>query len=112
MNGQWEASSRPGSVNCYDARACPEPVSQYEVYDGDEFIARVDFAYPGFGVVIEVDGEERHTGRSPRKHDVQPGPSPHLRWGFHPLRFYWDEVHRTTRRPSPATSATAIRRPA
>jgi hypothetical protein len=44
----------------------PEPVTQHEIHDGDELIARVDFAYPQHGIVIEVDGEERHTGRSPR----------------------------------------------
>lgn len=70
----------------------PEPVSQYDVFDGDEFVARVDFAFPDFGVVIEVDGEERHTGRSPRKHDARRDRRL-IALGFSPLRFYWDDVH-------------------
>jgi hypothetical protein len=88
----------------------PEPASQYEIYDGDEFIARVDFAYPGFGIVIEVDGEERHTGRSPRKRDVQRDRRLSA-MGLHPLRFYWDEIHRTPEAVA-RDIATAMRRPA
>ena len=70
----------------------PEPVSQYEVRDGEEFIARVDFAYPDRGIVIEVDGEERHAGRSPRNRDVQRDRRLSA-LGLLPLRFYWDEIH-------------------
>jgi len=69
----------------------PEPLSQYEVYDGDELVARVDFAYPDFGIVIEVDGEERHAGRSPRQRDAQRDRRL-VALGFYPLRFYWDDV--------------------
>jgi hypothetical protein len=69
----------------------PKPVSQYEVYDGAQFVARVDFAYPDLGVVIEVDGEERHAGRSPRKHDARRDRRL-IALGFSPLRFYWDDV--------------------
>ena len=71
----------------------PEPVSQHEIYDGDELVARVDFAYPEFGVVIEVDGEERHSGRSPRKHDARRDRRL-AALGFIPLRFHWDDVHK------------------
>jgi Protein of unknown function (DUF559) len=70
----------------------PEPVAQFDVVDGEEFIARVDFAYPAFGVVIEVDGEERHSGRSPRKHDARRDRRL-VALGFRPLRFHWDDVH-------------------
>jgi hypothetical protein len=71
----------------------PEPVSQYEIYDGEEFIARVDFAYPELGVVIEVDGEERHTGRSPRKHDARKERRI-VGLGLRLLRFHWDDIHK------------------
>jgi Protein of unknown function (DUF559) len=71
----------------------PKPVSQYEVYDGDEFVARVDFAYPELGIVIEVDGEERHVGRSPRKRDAARDRRL-TALGFSPLRVYWDDVHK------------------
>jgi Protein of unknown function (DUF559)/Transcriptional regulator, AbiEi antitoxin len=88
----------------------PEPVPQYEIHDGDIFIARVDFAYPELGVVIEVDGEERHTGRSPRNRDVQRDRRLSA-LGFHPLRFYWDEVH-TDPESVARDIAVAIRRSA
>jgi Protein of unknown function (DUF559)/Transcriptional regulator, AbiEi antitoxin len=71
----------------------PAPVAQYDVRDGDEFVARVDFAYPEFGIAIEVDGEERHTGRSPRKHDARRDRRLSA-LGLHPLRFHWDDVHK------------------
>jgi len=69
----------------------PDPVAQYDVSDGDEFVGRVDFAYPDHAVLIEVDGEQWHTGRSPRTRDA--GRDRHLvGLGFHPLRFYWDDI--------------------
>jgi very-short-patch-repair endonuclease len=71
----------------------PGPVSQYDVYDGDVFVARVDFAYPELGIVIEVDGEERHVGRSPRKRDAARDRRL-TALGFSPLRVYWDDVHK------------------
>jgi len=88
----------------------PDPVSQYEICDGGEFIARVDFAYPEFGIVIEVDGEERHSGRSPRKRDVKRDRQ-FSALGLHPLRFYWDEIHRTPQAVA-GDIATAMRRSA
>lgn len=88
----------------------PEPAAQYEIHDGQEFIARVDFAYPEYGVVIEVDGEERHTGRSPRKRDAQRDRRL-FGLGLHPLRFYWDEIHRTPEAVA-RDIAAAIRRSA
>ncbi len=72
----------------------PAAVAQYEVYDGNQFVARVDFAYPEFGVAIELDGEERHTGRSPRKRDAQ-RERRIVELGFRVLRFHWDEVNKT-----------------
>jgi hypothetical protein len=81
----------------------PDPVPQYEVYDGDEFVARVDFAYPEYGVVIEVDGEERHVGRSPRRRDARRDRRL-VALSFRPLRFHWDDV-----RDDPETVAGDIR---
>jgi len=72
----------------------PEAVAQYEVYDRGEFVARVDFAYPAFAVAIEIDGEERHAGRSPRQHDARRDRRLSA-LGFRPLRFHWDDVHKS-----------------
>jgi len=45
------------------AAGLPPPHRQFEIYDGDCFVARVDFAYPEHGLVIELDGYGYHSGR-------------------------------------------------
>jgi hypothetical protein len=70
------------------------PVAQYEVHDGDELVARVDFAYPELKLAIELDGEERHAGRSPRKSDAR-RERRLVRLGYRVLRFHWDDIRRT-----------------
>ncbi len=47
----------------------PIPMLQYVVYDGDRFIARLDFAYPSERVAIEVDGFRYHDGRAQFDHE-------------------------------------------
>jgi hypothetical protein len=47
----------------------PEPVRQYEVWDGTRFIGRVDLAYPHARVAIEYDSDEHHTGRVATRRD-------------------------------------------
>ncbi|HEU4488363.1 MAG TPA: hypothetical protein VFS38_03635 [Actinomycetota bacterium] len=44
------------------AAGLPEPQIQYPIYDGDRFLARVDFAYPELRLAIEVDGFRWHGG--------------------------------------------------
>jgi very-short-patch-repair endonuclease len=51
------------------AAGLPEPVSQFEVWAGAAFIARVDFAYPDVMVAIEYDSDEHHTGRNATRRD-------------------------------------------
>ena len=41
----------------------PIPMCQYEIRDGERFVARVDFAYPEERVAIEVDGFRYHGDR-------------------------------------------------
>jgi hypothetical protein len=40
----------------------PRPVPQYEVYDGDVLVARLDFALPELGVWFEFDGKVKYQG--------------------------------------------------
>lgn len=69
----------------------PEPLLQYEIRVGDRTI-RVDFAYPGLKVAIELDGSEFHWGQRAEIRD-------HRRdellgqLGWLVLRFTWREVH-------------------
>ena len=41
----------------------PAPVPQYEVYDGDRFVARVDAAYVDAQIAIEYESVQEHAGR-------------------------------------------------
>jgi very-short-patch-repair endonuclease len=36
---------------------------EYKVWDGGEFVARVDFCFPDSKVIIEADGFRWHSGR-------------------------------------------------
>ena len=47
----------------------PQPVPQYAVYDGDEIVAYLDFAWPEFGLWLEFDGRVKY-----EKH-LRPGES-------------------------------------
>ena len=55
------------------AAGLPEPEVQYPIYDGDRFLARVDFAYPELRLAIEVDGFRWHGGRTGWAHDLSRG---------------------------------------
>lgn len=43
------------------AHDLPGPVPQYEIRDGDRFVARVDFAYPIARIAVEIDGYRSHS---------------------------------------------------
>ncbi|HEX5588251.1 MAG TPA: hypothetical protein VFZ17_13145 [Acidimicrobiia bacterium] len=42
----------------------PPPVLQYEVREGGALVARVDAAYPEWGIMLEYESYEHHTGRA------------------------------------------------
>ncbi len=70
----------------------PPPVPQYEVRaTNGELLARVDFAYPSHGLVIEGDGRRHHESwtdgvRDRRRQNLL------VNAGFRILRFTWDDV--------------------
>ncbi|HWC14313.1 MAG TPA: DUF559 domain-containing protein [Actinomycetota bacterium] len=49
----------------------PIPEAQYEIADGDGFVARVDFAYPWAKVAIEADSYRFHSGREAWESDME-----------------------------------------
>ena len=51
------------------ARGLPEPIRQFDAGDSDEWIGRVDFAYPANGLLIELDGRRHHSAPLDRKAD-------------------------------------------
>lgn len=48
----------------------PLPIKQFEVLDGDEFLARPDFAYPEARLAIEADSYRFHSGRQAWEEDL------------------------------------------
>lgn len=46
-----------------DNSPLPQPVAQYVVRNGDRFVARVDFAWPGLKVAVETVGRKHHEGQ-------------------------------------------------
>ena len=46
-----------------DSAPLPHPVAQYVVRNGDRFVARVDFAWPGPKVAVEAVGRKYHEGQ-------------------------------------------------
>jgi len=49
----------------------PVPVRQHVVRDENGFVARVDFAYPGAGVIIEVESRRHHFNPSDWERDLR-----------------------------------------
>ncbi len=84
-------------------RSCPrlpEPTRQVEVFNRwNEFIARVDLAWPERGVFIELDGQH-HLGQP--VHDARRQTAVVAATGWLPGRFTWREVTRVPK-------ATALR---
>lgn len=95
----WTAGPRPGSIaemrllRELRRRGFPEPERQLVVRDElGRFVARVDFGYPAWRILLEYDGRRRHLDpRRPRENrlaalgytvlvataeDLRPGPSP------------------------------------
>ena len=70
----------------------PEPVVQYEVFDGGRFVARLDLAYPEYRVGLEYDGDH-HRERDTFQRDAVRLNRLHL-LGWTVLRFTADDVLR------------------
>ena len=80
------------------------PATQYEVFDGGEFVARLDAAYPECRLGIEFDGVAVHNAPRALYRDRQrQNRLLHLGWML--LRFtWWDVVH------DPVGFVAAVRR--
>ncbi len=62
-DGLTESPLESDMLNLLKDRDMPMPKLQYEVWQWERFIARLDFAYPEQRVAIEVDGFRYHDGR-------------------------------------------------
>ena len=88
----------------------PIPELQYEIRDGERFVARVDFAWPDERVALEMDGYEFHSGREEweRDRDRRNGITS---LGWRVLHGTWREV-RSARERLLARVASALETPA
>ncbi|HTN55323.1 MAG TPA: hypothetical protein VLZ82_04005 [Microbacterium sp.] len=53
------------------AGGLPEPVVQWEVFDGMRLVARVDLAYPELKIAIEYDGDGHRTDKEQWRSDIR-----------------------------------------
>ena len=80
----------------------PTPTRQVEVFNAaNRFVARVDLAYPEFGIFIELDGQH-HKGQP--VYDASRQTAVVAATGWNPARFTWTEVTET-----PVTTARRMR---
>ena len=68
-----------------------EPEAQVSVESDTETKWRLDFAYPGHKVLIEVDGRRYHAARQRQKNDMRRDNVMNVR-GWTVLRFTWEDV--------------------
>jgi Protein of unknown function (DUF559) len=75
----------------FGAAGLPMPISQFDVVCDGRWIARVDFAWPGLRLVVEIDGYRWHSGRTAFQDDRSRQNELELaRWTV--LRFTADDV--------------------
>ncbi|HUF83315.1 MAG TPA: DUF559 domain-containing protein, partial [Acidimicrobiia bacterium] len=69
----------------------PLPIGQHEVRAAGRVLARIDFAYPGIRLAIELDGQAYHYGaRAERRDRDRENDLVALQWRV--LRFDWKDV--------------------
>ncbi|QGH70677.1 DUF559 domain-containing protein [Pseudactinotalea sp. HY158] len=66
---------------------------QYEVFNGDQFVARVDFADPRLKIAIEIDGARYHSSAEAQERDRRRDRRL-SELGWHPAHFGTDDVRR------------------
>ena len=82
-------------VELVRAAGLPEPVRQLNAGGTEAWIGRIDFGYPGAGVLIELDGRRHHSSLLDRHADERRDASLLAAGWREVLRFSWsDIVHR------------------
>ena len=98
-----ESSLEAALLRLIRGHRLPLPVPQYPVGDGDELVARLDFAYPTHLLGIETDGYRWHASRDRWRADMRRENRLKL-LGWTLLRFSWEDIHN-----QPGTVAEHIR---
>lgn len=64
---------------------------QFEIFDGDELVARPDFAWPALRLAVELDSWRWHSSTSARRRDAR-RQNRMERIGWMVLRLFWEDV--------------------
>jgi very-short-patch-repair endonuclease len=80
-------------VDLIASSSLPAPVLQHEVWAGGRFVARVDAAYPGVRLAIELDGYSSRESPEAQRYDLA-RQNRLVRAGWTILRFTWEDVTR------------------
>ena len=67
------------------------PVGQYQIFDEEALIARVDFAYPELKIAIELDGYKYHHGKARWQRDLARR-SALARLGWRVMHFSYEDL--------------------
>lgn len=84
---------------CIGQAGLPAPLQQVDIFDADgNLVARVDFFWPEFGIIVEFDGDVKMSGRYGDPVDVARRRGERdaalMRLGMRVLHVRWDEVFR------------------
>ena len=93
----------PRMARLLRAQGLPPAAFQHRVLHGRRFVARVDFAYPGRRIAVEVDGWEAHATPGALQGDLD-RQNALVALGWTVLRFTWADVVRR-----PGKVGTALR---
>ena len=103
LDAQLESHLEATLLRLLRRHGLPLPVPQHRVVQGNELVARLDFAYPALRLGIEADGYRWHGGRERWKRDLRRENRLKL-MGWTLLRFTWEDIH-----DHPETVASHIR---
>jgi very-short-patch-repair endonuclease len=94
---RWDSATESALEDCFRrliaASGLPQPVLQHEIRnDVGRLISRVDFAYPDYGLAIELDSEAYHMDRLTFRGDRRKQNQASV-LGWTVLRYTWWDLH-------------------
>lgn len=70
LHPEIESDLERDALRLFQRRGLPAPVTQYEVFEGSQFLGRVDFAWPQAKLIVEADSYKFHSGRQAWDRDI------------------------------------------
>lgn len=74
-----------------EAGGLPRPMCQFCIYDGDNFVARPDFAYVEERLALQAQSKRWHEGHARRLADDRQS-NALMALGWRVMRFWWEDV--------------------